>query len=111
MQRQSDAEVVLRQWRAWVPKALLALVALASLPALIMAMVNAVESDRMGPLIYVLILREAALTALAVGSAAGLSAAHFSFNIPSGRCERCQGAGGLPVEMHFLPDVLGRCPL
>ncbi len=41
--------------------------------------------------------------------AAGLTAQHFSFNMPGGRCERCEGAGVLPVEMHFLPDVLVRC--
>lgn len=40
----------------------------------------------------------------------GLSAAHFSFNIPGGRCDRCEGAGTLFVEMHFLPDVQVRCP-
>ncbi len=40
----------------------------------------------------------------------GLSARHFSFNVPGGRCERCQGAGVLNVEMHFLPDVQVRCP-
>jgi excinuclease ABC subunit A len=40
----------------------------------------------------------------------GLSAGHFSFNIPGGRCKRCEGAGVLTVKMHFLPDVEVRCP-
>jgi len=35
---------------------------------------------------------------------------HFSFNVPGGRCERCEGAGVLIVKMHFLPDVQVRCP-
>ncbi len=39
-----------------------------------------------------------------------LTAKHFSFNVPAGRCERCQGAGVLTVDMHFLPDVQVRCP-
>ena len=38
------------------------------------------------------------------------SARHFSFNVPGGRCERCQGAGMLTVKMHFMPDVEVRCP-
>ncbi len=42
--------------------------------------------------------------------ARGLTAAHFSFNTAGGRCERCQGAGTLTVNMHFLPDVEVRCP-
>jgi len=37
-------------------------------------------------------------------------ARHFSFNVPGGRCERCEGAGTLTVKMHFLPDVEVRCP-
>ena len=40
----------------------------------------------------------------------GYSARHFSFNVPGGRCERCQGAGILTVKMHFMPDVEVRCP-
>ena len=40
----------------------------------------------------------------------GMAARHFSFNVPGGRCERCEGAGVLTVKMHFLPDVEVRCP-
>lgn len=40
-----------------------------------------------------------------------LQARHFSFNVPGGRCERCQGAGVLAVKMHFLPEVQVRCPV
>ena len=39
-----------------------------------------------------------------------LTARNFSFNVPGGRCERCEGAGVLTVKMHFLPDVEVRCP-
>jgi excinuclease ABC subunit A len=41
----------------------------------------------------------------------GLSARHFSFNLPGGRCERCQGAGVLTVKMQLLPDMEVRCPI
>lgn len=39
-----------------------------------------------------------------------ITARYFSFNVPGGRCERCEGAGTLTVKMHFLPDVEVRCP-
>jgi excinuclease ABC subunit A len=35
----------------------------------------------------------------------GAGAGHFSFNIPGGRCETCQGDGTVTVEMQFLADV------
>jgi excinuclease ABC subunit A len=35
----------------------------------------------------------------------GYGPGHFSFNIPGGRCEACQGEGIVTVEMQFLADV------
>jgi excinuclease ABC subunit A len=35
----------------------------------------------------------------------GYTVGHFSFNIPGGRCEVCQGDGTVTVEMQFLADV------
>ena len=41
--------------------------------------------------------------------ARGLKDGAFSFNTPGGRCEQCQGAGWVTVEMHFLADLLVPC--
>lgn len=38
-----------------------------------------------------------------------LSAGHFSFNVPGGRCENCAGDGVIKVEMQFLSDVYLTC--
>ena len=35
----------------------------------------------------------------------GYTPGHFSFNVPGGRCETCQGDGTVTVEMQFLADV------
>lgn len=37
--------------------------------------------------------------------ARGLDPSHFSFNLPGGRCDVCQGDGTVTVEMQFLADV------
>jgi excinuclease ABC subunit A len=37
------------------------------------------------------------------------SASTFSFNMPGGRCEECEGAGHVQVEMVFLADVFVPC--
>ncbi|MCQ3908471.1 MAG: excinuclease ABC subunit UvrA [Mycoplasmoidaceae bacterium] len=41
--------------------------------------------------------------------ARGYDKGRFSFNVESGRCEKCQGDGYIRIEMHFLPDVYVKC--
>ncbi|MFM1874506.1 MAG: hypothetical protein RL266_243, partial [Bacteroidota bacterium] len=40
----------------------------------------------------------------------GYRSGRFSFNVPGGRCDECQGAGQKTIEMNFLPDVHIQCP-
>lgn len=41
--------------------------------------------------------------------AMGYDKGRFSFNVPGGRCEKCQGAGVTRIPMSFLPDVYVTC--
>ena len=42
--------------------------------------------------------------------ARGYGAGRFSFNVPGGRCETCQGEGFVAVELLFLPGTYAPCP-
>ena len=69
------------------------------------------RSPRSNPITYVRAF-DAIRTRLAAtpeARARGLKPGYFSFNVPGGRCETCQGAGSIVVEMHFLPDILVPC--
>jgi excinuclease ABC subunit A len=49
------------------------------------------------------------LAATSPARAAGMTPGFFSFNVPGGRCDKCDGTGAQKVEMHFLPDIVIPC--
>src|SRR5690606_18974738 len=42
-------------------------------------------------------------------NARGYKVGRFSFNVPAGRCSKCNGEGVIKIEMHFLPEVIMTC--
>jgi excinuclease ABC subunit A len=40
----------------------------------------------------------------------GFGVGRFSFNVPEGRCDTCQGEGFVSVELLFLPSTYAPCP-
>jgi excinuclease ABC subunit A len=48
--------------------------------------------------------------AMPEAKARGYKASRFSFNVKGGRCETCQGAGIIKIEMNFMPNTFVRCP-
>ncbi|MCX7589418.1 MAG: excinuclease ABC subunit UvrA [bacterium] len=41
----------------------------------------------------------------------GYKPGRFSFNVPGGRCDNCEGHGVIAIEMHFLPTVYIECEI
>jgi excinuclease ABC subunit A len=39
----------------------------------------------------------------------GYKPKHFSFNVPGGRCEVCEGDGTVKIEMQFMADIVMKC--
>lgn len=69
------------------------------------------RTPRSNPVTYVGVfdaIRELFST-LPDSKAKGYTPGRFSFNVRGGRCEKCQGAGTLTIEMNFLPDVFIQC--
>ncbi len=69
------------------------------------------RSPRSNPVTYVKAMDpiRALFAELPDAKARGYTASHFSFNVDGGRCEACQGAGYVSVDMQFLADVTMRC--
>ena len=66
------------------------------------------RTPRSNPVTYIKgfdIIRGLFAAATPAAEKRGYSAGHFSFNVPGGRCEVCQGDGTVTVEMQFLADV------
>jgi excinuclease ABC subunit A len=65
------------------------------------------RTPRSNPVTYIKVydgIREV-FSATREAQARGFDPSHFSFNLPGGRCDVCQGDGTVTVEMQFLADV------
>jgi excinuclease ABC subunit A len=69
------------------------------------------KSPRSNPVTYVKAFDEIRriFASLPTSRQRGYTAGTFSFNVAGGRCETCEGAGYLEVEMVFMADVFVPC--
>jgi excinuclease ABC subunit A len=69
------------------------------------------RTPRSNPVTYVQVFDQ--IRALLSGTQAarvhGMKPGHFSFNVPGGRCDACEGEGVVKVEMQFLADLFLPC--
>jgi excinuclease ABC subunit A len=69
------------------------------------------RTPRSNPVTYIKVydgIREV-FAATRDAQAKGFDASYFSFNVPGGRCDVCEGDGTVTVEMQFLADVELQC--
>ncbi|MCA9774082.1 MAG: ATP-binding cassette domain-containing protein, partial [Myxococcales bacterium] len=71
------------------------------------------KTPRSNPITYIGAFSEIRSLFVETGRARAqrMTSGMFSFNVVGGRCENCQGAGFVKVEMHFVADVYIRCPV
>lgn len=69
------------------------------------------KSSRSNPVTYVKAFDDvrSLFAAQNTSKARGYKPSHFSFNVPGGRCENCEGEGEVTVEMQFMADIKLSC--
>ncbi len=65
------------------------------------------KSSRSNPVTYLKIYDEIRnlFSTLPLSKQHGFKPSHFSFNVPGGRCEVCEGEGTVTIEMQFMADI------